>query len=359
VVLHVTPRTEGGVAIESARLKWESSSTAVADVDAAGVVTAKSVGTATITVSAGDAKSAVDVVVVAAEVATIELDVPAEVRAGSKTALSARALDRHGGRVDAVVRWTSRNPSVASVTDDGTLSAKRRGSAVVVAECSGSARAVTITVMPPPVVAVVIDGVPPAVVAGTTTALRAIARMAARAGDADQERAFEWKSSDPAIATVAGNGTVTARKPGRVVISATCDGVKGQAEVTVVTVRAHSVVVSSPPSRLRLGENATLSATVYDAHGNVVDRAVTWRSSNAGVVSVDSGGRIVAQAEGWAIVTAQADGVESPVEIVVRQQVVPVSEAGRRESRRLAMRWWILLAVVAAAATAGWWFLVR
>jgi serine/threonine-protein kinase len=359
VVLHVTPRTEAGTAIEAARLKWESSNTDVAVVDAAGVVTAKDVGTATITVSAGQVKRAVDVVVVAAEVATIELDVPAEVRAGSKATLSARALDRHGRPIEALVRWISRNPSVASVTDDGTLSAKRRGAAVVVAECGGSARAVTITVMPPPVVAVVIDGVPAAVVVGSTTPLRAIARTAARAGDVDQERTFEWRSSDPAVATVAGDGTVTARKAGRAVISATCDGVKGQAEIIVVTVRAHSIVVSSPPSPLRLGEKAALSAKVYDAQGNVLDRAVTWRSSDAGIVSVDAAGRIVVRAEGWAIVTAQADGVESPIELVVRQQVVPVSAAGRRESRRLALRWWIALAIIAAAVAAGWWFLVR
>jgi uncharacterized protein YjdB len=213
--------------------------------------------------------------------------------------------------------------------------------------------------MPPPVVAVVIDGVPAAVVVGTTTPLRAIARTPARAADVDQERTFEWRSTDPAVATVAGDGTLTARKPGRAVISATCDRVKGQAEVTVVTVRAHSVVVSSPPSPLRLGEKATLSAKVYDAHGNVLDRAVTWRSSDARVVSVGAAGQIAAQAEGWAIVTAQADGVESPVELVVRQQVVPVSAAGRRESRRLALRWWIVLAVIAATVAAGWRFLVH
>ena len=98
---------------------------------------------------------------------------------------------------------------------------------------------------------------------------------------------------------------------------------------------------------------------MYDAHGNVLDRAVTWRSSDARVVSVDAAGRIVAHAEGWAIVTTQADGVESPAELVVRQQVVPVSAAGRRESRRLALRWWIVLAVIAAAVAAGWRFLVR
>jgi len=213
--------------------------------------------------------------------------------------------------------------------------------------------------MPPPVVAVIIDGVPPALAVGTVTPLRAIVRMAARAESVDQERVFDWRSSDPAIATIAANGTVTARKPGRATISATCDGVRGQVEVTVVTVRAHSIVVKSPATPLRCGDTATLSATVYDAGGNVLERPVTWRSSDAQVVSVDQDGRIVARGEGWAIVTAGADGNESPVEIVVRQAMVPVSAFGRRESQSLALRWWVVLAIIAATLAAGWRFLLR
>jgi Big-like domain-containing protein len=321
------------------------------------VVTANGVGTATISVSFGHVRRAVDVATIAQEVGTIDVDAPTEVRAGTKTSLSARALDRHGRPMDSAVRWASRNPAVATVTDDGTLSAKRRGVAVVVAESGGSARAVSITVTPPPVVAVVVDGAPSALVIGSKSTMRAFARTAARSGDVDQERTFEWRSSDPAIATVAADGTVTARKPGRVVISATCDGVRGQAEVTVVTVRAHSVVVEPLPFPLRRGEDATLSATVYDANGIVLERPVTWRSSDARVVSVDASGRIVALAEGWAIVTVQADGVESPVEVIVRQELVPVSARGRKESRRLALRWWLVLAIVAAAIAAGWRFL--
>ena len=359
VVLRARPRVEGGAAIDAARLKWESSNPEVATVDVAGVVTAKAVGTATITVSAGQTWRSVDLVVMAREVGTIEVVAPAEVRAGTKTPLSARAVDRHGHPMEIAVRWASRNPAVASVSDDGTLSAKRRGVAVVVAESGGSARAVSITVTPPPVVAVVIDGSPAAVVVGSKTPLRAFARTAARAADVEQDRTFEWRSSDPAIAAVAANGTVTARTPGRVVISATCDGVRGQVDVTVVTVRAHSIVVKSPSSLLRLGDTAALSATVYDGSGNVLARPVTWRSSDAGVVSVGEDGGIIARGEGWAIVTARADGVESPIEIVVRQAVVPGSAFGRRESRRLALRWWVFLAIIAATIAAGWRFLLR
>jgi serine/threonine protein kinase len=358
VVIDATPQTESGERATNVRIKWSSSNDAIATVDAAGVVTANSVGTATIIASAGSIQSSVDVLVVAPVVATIEIDAPIEVRAGSRATLSARPLDRHGHPIDAPVAWTSRSESVAGVSETGSLVAKRRGTAVIVAESGGVARAVTVTITAAPVVDVVIDGVPPVLVVGTTALLRAIVR-AARSADNDGSRGVAWKSSDPAIATVAADGTVTARGPGRATIIATSEGVQGEARVTVVSVRAHSIVIAAPPSPLRLGDKVSLEATVYDAEGKTVNRPVTWRSSDPRVAPVDTDGRLVARAEGWAIVTAEADGVKAHVEAVVRQQIVPVSAAGRRESRRLALNWWLVLAALAGTIALGWHYLVR
>ena len=103
----------------------------------------------------------------------------------------------------------------------------------------------------------------------------------------------------------------------------------------------------------------SLKATVYDAAGKVVSRPVTWRSTDARVAPIDQAGHLVAQAEGWAIITAQADGIDAHTEVVVRQQVIPVSASGRRESRRLALHWWVLLAVIAAVIALGWKLLRR
>ena len=90
---------------EAGRLAWQSSNADVATVDAAGVVTANAVGTTTITASAGSVRGTVDVIVVAPEVATIEIDAPTEMRAATETTLFAHALDRHGKPVDAVMGW--------------------------------------------------------------------------------------------------------------------------------------------------------------------------------------------------------------------------------------------------------------
>jgi serine/threonine-protein kinase len=358
VVLDATPRTESGARADGVRVRWESSDHDVATVDAAGVITAKAVGTTTITAAAGSVRSQIEVIVVAPQVATIDIEFPAEVRCGTRATLAASAFDRHGRPVDAPLTWASRNPTVATVSSEGVLSGLRRGTAIVVVECGDVARAVSITITSPPVVHVVIDGVPAALLPGSTAALRAIVRTA-RATDDDQERQVEWRSSEPSVATVSSDGRLTARRVGRATVSATCEGIRGEAEVNVVTAVAHSVVIAAPPSPLRLGDRITLEATVYDASGESIKRPVTWRSSDSRVASVDQTGRVTAQAEGWAIVTAHADGVGSPVEVVVRQQVVPVSATGRRESRRLALRWWLFLAVLGGVIALGWRFLRR
>lgn len=358
VVLGAAALNDAGARTDGVRLKWETSNGGVATVDSAGVVTANAVGTATISASAGPVRSTVDIAVVGTRVATIEIDVPADLRSGARASLTARALDRHGKALDTPVTWACRSPNVAMVSDGGMLIAKRRGSAIVVAEAAGVARAITITIAPPPVVDVVIDGMPPALLIGATATLRGIVRTA-RPSDDDPARTIEWKSSDPSIATITSDGTLTARKAGHAVITALCEGIRGEAAVTVVSVRTHTIVVTPPPSPVRLGDRLSLKATAYDATGKVIARPVAWRSSDVRVAPVDANGQLVAQAEGWAIVTVQADGVEAHVEIVVRQQLVPVSPSGRRESRRLALRWWIVLVIIAAAIALGWQFLLR
>ena len=359
VVLDATPHTESGSRAEGARLKWESSNASVASVDAAGVVTANAPGSVSISASIGPVRTAVDVVVVDSVVAIIEVEVPTGLRAGARATLSGRALDRHGKALDALITWASRSPSIAAVSDGGMLIAKRQGVAIVVAEAAGVARAVTINIAPAPVVDVVIDGVPPVLLVGTTAHLRGIVRASRSSSDEAQDRPIDWKSSDPAIATITSDGVLTARKPGEVVIRAMCEGVRGEAAVTVVNVQVSTVVVTPPPSPIRLGDRVLLKATAYDATGKVIARPVAWRSSDGRVAPVDANGQVVAQAEGWAIVTAQADGVDAHVEVVVRQHLVPVSTSGRRESRRLALYWWLFLVVIAVALALGWYFLLR
>jgi uncharacterized protein YjdB len=356
IVLAAVARSESGDRVSESRFKWSSSNPAIATVDSAGVLSAVAPGLTTITASSGAVTGQVDVSVVAAGVASIEVTVPPELRSGVRATLAARALDRHGVQLDVPVTWTSRHPNIASISPLGVISPKRRGTAVVVAAAAGVERAVSLTIAAAPVVELAIDGVPAALGVGTSVTMRAIARVARGADDAP-ERRIDWTSSDPSVATVSADGVVTGRSAGQATITAACDDVRSSASVAVVSVRAASVAITSPPGPVRLGDILALKATVYDVNRKVVSRPVTWRSTDPRVASVDPTGKLVAHVEGWAIVTAEVDGVDAHIEVVVRQQVIPTSASGRRELNRLSLKWWLLLATVAGILALGWRYL--
>ncbi|MDX1747526.1 MAG: Ig-like domain-containing protein, partial [Halobacteriales archaeon] len=74
------------------------------------------------------------------------------------------------------------------------------------------------------------------------------------------------------------------------------------------------------PSSLDIAvdSSASLSAEVTNADGNVLDKEITWTSSDEAVATVDSSGLVVALAVGSALVVAESDGVTDTAEVTVR-----------------------------------------
>lgn len=70
-------------------------------------------------------------------------------------------------------------------------------------------------------------------------------------------------------------------------------------------------------------QTAHLTAHAVDANGATLPNAVTWRSTNAADVSVDTAGVITAQAIGSALLYAESDGITSPPIFVVVAHPVP------------------------------------
>lgn len=158
----------------------------------------------------------------------------------------------------------------------------------------------------------------------TLTAIGATQQFQATARDADgatiSGKSFTWASSSPAVATVSSTGLATAATNGSTTITATTDGVSGDASLTVAQAVA-SVEVTSPEDTLTaLGATASLTATPKDANGNpVAGRTATWSSSNASTATVDTDGTVTAVANGEVTITATVDGVDGSVALVVNQ----------------------------------------
>ena len=228
-----------GSAITGASVSWTSDDPSVLDIDATGFATAHSGGTATVTGTFGTATDTVVVTVTAPTVDSVTLSAgPATMAIGSSVSLTATAFNAAPIQVTGVTfNWTSSDPSVATVSANGTVRAIAAGGPVTitVTEPTSSETAnYALTVIDPANVATV-DVMAPATTIGSGTSVQ----FSAVAYDGSQNVVpgvqFNWTSSDATVATVNANGLVTgAGGTGTATISAEAansGGTEGTADV--------------------------------------------------------------------------------------------------------------------------------
>jgi hypothetical protein len=121
-------------------------------------------------------------------------------------------------------------------------------------------------------------------------------------------RALVWRSLDPAVATVDGNGVVSAIGQGRARIEAAREGITVTSLVTATPVELLQLAASA--TRVSVGTPVTLTPTITVVGGRTT--RVTFASSNAAVAQVDTLGRVTTVAPGVAqlSVTAVADSTQ-------------------------------------------------
>ncbi|MBB3108108.1 uncharacterized protein YjdB [Paenibacillus phyllosphaerae] len=228
---------------------WASSDEDIAAVSSTGLVTAKGVGQAIITVTTEDggrtAEAAVTVIDVPTELITLNKN-SLRLRTGDTETLTATILPADAK--DKSLTWTTGNASVATVSGDGTVTAVGNGETTLTVAANDGGATVTIPVIVADVLnvtGVAID--PPAVTmdAGKMTQLTAVITP-----DSADNPNVQWSSSDPQVATVDGNGKVFALKAGTASITVTTDdgGYTADSVVTVTNV-------------LSLGKSVTASKT--------------------------------------------------------------------------------------------------
>jgi probable HAF family extracellular repeat protein len=159
-----------------------------------------------------------------APVATVSVSpASADVEIGSSVQLSAVPTDGAGAALsDRAVSWSSGQPTVATVNQQGLVSGVSAGEATITAASEGKSGSATITVRPAPPPP---PPPPPASVHlpdTATTIIEGLLNLRATndAGGFIPPRDLQWTSRDPAIARVDEAGLVTGVAPGRVGIIA-------------------------------------------------------------------------------------------------------------------------------------------
>lgn len=125
------------------------------------------------------------------------------------------------------------------------------------------------------------------------------------------DQQFSWDVEDTEIASVYGHTsetkTVTALKEGQTQITVTVGGQTASCTVTVTprTISVESITLNKTQLSMVKGATETLAATVLPT--TATDKAVTWKSSDTAVATVENG-VVTAVAAGNATITATAGG---------------------------------------------------
>lgn len=219
----------------------------------------------------------------------------ARVRKGGRLTLAAVAQPE--GKTDGRLVWSSSDGSVASVDEEGVVSGKSKGEAVItVTAVDGGYTAECRVRVYQPVTELRMDNRSMTVDTGDDIQLTATILPY----DADN-KSIVWSSDNPDVADVNGKGVVTGVKAGQTVIRATSED-EGISDFCVVTVNQPVTGVSLSKSELsfsKIGDAEQLVASVQPA--DATNKELNWSSSDESVAIV-SNGRVLCSGYGSAIV---------------------------------------------------------
>ena len=241
-----------------------------------------------------------------------------EIIEGGSAALSARVSPEAAS--DRAVAWSSSDRSVATVDKTGTVQGLKPGTATVTATAEGKSGtcAVTVQAKAVNVTEVTLDRTELTLTEGEAETLTATVKP-----DNADNRKVTWSSDKTDVATVDGDGRVTAVKAGEATVTVTTeDG--GKTATCKVTVKAKIVPVTGVevnPWAVTLSVRGTskLSYTIRPA--DATNQNVKWESESPSVATVDSEGNVQGVAAGTAkiCVTTEDGGFKSYCTVTVKK----------------------------------------
>lgn len=269
-----------------------------------GVVSAKKAGIAEVAKRVKGGVAACVIKVSGYAVKQITIEGTQEMRIGETQNLKLSIMPTEA-QDDANVTWASDRPEILSVDETGKVTAHQSGSATITATADSVQGKLTISVQP-----------------GLTGILLKPQKMELHVGesagieadpvpaDADLE-GLTWNSSDESVAYYK-DGTIYAAGAGTAKITASVGSVSATCDVRVVV--DGGITITPNRVSLETGNSKQLTA---NATGDLKGQKITWRSSNPAVASVDASGKVRANKEGSAEITAEALGAKAACQVTV------------------------------------------
>lgn len=210
------------------------------------------------------------------------------------------------------INWTSDQPAVASVSEQGLVTAHKAGTAVITAKAelqtkdgiySGSASC-TITIEKNKIS---LDKSKLTMYTCQTKQLKA---------KGISDKGVTWKSSKPNIASVSPNGTIKPKKAGRTTITATANGLSASCKV----------IIKNPSLQLKSSAIVYLDNSIALHAAAVPKNSIAWKSSNPKIAAITQAGKVVPKRTGRTTITASCNGLKKICKITVKKPSVDLDK---------------------------------
>ncbi len=305
---------------EDTTITWESSKENIATVDQNGNITAIAPGTTTITASTLSGLTAKCEVTVTCALESISLSSKNEnlIANGTKKTVqltvSKNPTDADPSIDD--VQWTSGNDDIATVDENGLVTAVAPGTVIITATLDGKTDTCSI---------IVDTELKSVTIENQAQTLELVRKQTGKLNvilnpeNATIIPTATWKSNNEDIATVDENGVVTAIAPGTAIITVDYgNGIIASRNVEVTEILANSITINNKVESMLINDIIKLGATLTPA--DATDN-INWTSSDESILKVDQEGNVTALKAGKATITVSTDsGLTDSIEIEVTEK---------------------------------------
>lgn len=198
------------------------------------------------------------------------------------------------------ITWKSSDAKVATVDAKGNVKAVNAGTATITATLGKVSATFTVTVKNPSITAKA-DSSVIYTKSKTTTKINVV-----KDGVTGN---VTFRSSNTKVATVSANGTVKAKKAGKVNITVQVGNHK---QVVKITVKKPTMKLVKSSAKLKKGKKVTIKVKAAPVS------KVTFKSSNKKVATVSSKGVVKAKKKGTATITVKCNGITKKFKVTVK-----------------------------------------
>lgn len=318
-------------------LKWDVLDTKVVTVDSSGYLTAKNAGSTVIIVRSMDGTGVLTMatVTVLRKATGLKVDASALTLNVNET-YQLEVTMTPSDSTDTLI-FESSNSKVATISKKGKITAKSKGTAVIMVKTPAGITAYCNVEVVQQVTGVTIKTKDPIIVM-TGETLKLEAEVTPKTAN---DVTLKWETKDQKVAKVSDDGTITGVGEGVTLVTCTTnDGDYMAYAFVTVHAKVTGLKLNVADATINTGEILELDAIITPS--NAFDKSVTWTTTNAAAATVDKEGRVTGVAPGTTLIKCTTkDGgymaycVVTVIEKITSIKIRPTAEVGVGEKLTL------------------------